>query len=295
MLLDAKADVNPPVGRLVLASACREFKADVVQLLLDAGAPTEVGDGAAVDLVVDEECSEEEIRDKIAVLNVLLDADAMLHGKAIAAAMAASENARPGAVVRAVIAKYPEILRDIEAESLLGEAVSMRKADVVEALVDAGASVADVDGDTPLVVQLLMDMKTAEDVHPATTRRILKVLLAAGADPLARDRRGMTVLMLALRGDRSYLRNRWIHYDLPDSVRSILIGDILEAVLERGETYSSLACFRDGDTGWETDSEQEDEDEDEYGYADEDEDMFHFGDDYGEDSEDSFMYVDDED
>jgi hypothetical protein len=219
-LLKAGAAAAPETGRKskfpyisVLKEACLRASPDAVRALLAAGAGVEVdGDGRApLRYVLEAECGAGRVADKLAVMNLLLDADADpldVGDERSALHVLVSLGDVEGAVeaARLLLAKVPELLEHesvgaprtnefgeplpvAPAQTALLEAVGLHDCSVavVEALLDAGADVGGLyEGKTPILASLAKN----EKMSIPKKRDILLLLLRAGADPLAVDEDG---------------------------------------------------------------------------------------------------------
>jgi ankyrin repeat protein len=200
-LLDAKASVNISRGGTVLRGACEKLRPDGVRALLAAGAP--VGSGvegeSALYYAVYAACPENRIEDKISIVNQLFDAGAnMLDSRS----------------TRTIL----HTGYDLSLAYCVISTILERKSGLVHCHYSNNL--------TPL-----MDVVG----NPRKHLGMVRALLDAGADPLARDNDGKSVLQHLLS----------VNYTTKDK-HIIDMCEIMRILLSVGA--DPTACFRDGET-----------------------------------------------
>jgi ankyrin repeat protein len=231
-LLEAKAGVNPPKCLPVLKAACEKLQPAGVQLLLEAGARAR---GAAnivgpLEYAISAKCGEGQGDDKIAVINLLLNAGAETRGirngqTALHLGMHAGAAACPIALIQPLLRHDPGML---EYAGYLGmtplmHAVGGKTAlppPIVEALLEAGADVDAKDDEGKSAIIYLFNVN---DRSHRDTREVLRMLLAAGADATACDAEGMSVLMWACMCSTGAGKD--------DHAHSVFVSDVLEHII----------------------------------------------------------------
>jgi ankyrin repeat protein len=237
-LLDAKADVHPEGCKTVLTASCCNLRPDAVKLLLDAQANAN-GSGVSFSpllLTVLATCTDEQVDDKISVINVLLDAGAdayvMFGGtSALDVCINGDKNISKIATAQALLQRCPDLLEfpDDQGEPPLAVATRRRDTEMVKLLLDAGADVTVRDSNyNPLLFVLFSthDYSWQNDGFPRRMTEILPLLLSSGLDPTECDDDDRTVLMsLVSVALAKYLVNDW--------ASSRLLNDLLSFMATR--------------------------------------------------------------
>jgi hypothetical protein len=251
-LLDAKARVDDLRIHSITA-ACENFEPESVQLLLDARAWFE----EELDCAMAAHCPDDRIDDKIAVLNMLVDAglnrpgqggfiDRYKAAQALYTCTRLCRDAKVDVIIKALAKRYPVMLRhrdDCMTPLACFEACTSQYVAKYNALVEAGA---DVRGISHLS-NLATVIRLGKSLTNAEIKAILNMFIDLGVDVTEidkyvndidydiieldmdeqdRDRRGMSLLM--------YLVCRHVDdVDRPDSDTRILCHDIINHVLSR--------------------------------------------------------------
>jgi hypothetical protein len=242
----------------VLNGACERLQVDGVKALLAAGAPVGKGDKGvpALYYAVYAKCPKERIGDKIAVINLLFDA-----GARVVCDMETRENilhvppykdtgmdfldmtfAVPPEISD-VYSVFPTLLerelglahyRDLSGATPLMLVVQKRKKHVgmVRALLDAGADPLMRDNDNRSALWYLLTVSSfgagAEEIRNMC--EIMRMLLAAGADPTVCSASGETLLMQvsSIEGSIAAMLD-----DCFDNKQRMMFGYILDAIASR--------------------------------------------------------------
>jgi ankyrin repeat protein len=260
MLLEAKA----PVTSLALAGACSKLRPDAVRVLLEAGAPPGGDSWAPVETVVTAECTDEQIKDKIELINMLVKAGARTHtvDTALFGCLRSSTVCKPE-IVTALHACDPGMIEVVCHDSKpLWQALALDRvpATVVQTLLDLGADLtpgSHAGGRSPLQTVLYApDADLKPNVRSARrVREKMRLLLHAGADAMVPTSSGLSLPMLLVDSDsHKPPSNPWdnpnynpfaasaVDADAGDAqsdnyadhVCSVFIGDLLDGVLARG-------------------------------------------------------------
>jgi ankyrin repeat protein len=215
-------------------------------MLLDAGAKVKpVGSEMPLFQTIMTPCSKDKAKDKVAIVQLLLDAGAPIRGsyegKKTSALHLCGQvvHGNDGAVDAAVaqvaallLARDPQLLelKDSQGRTPLIAVAASHNVKVAEVLVQSGADVTVCDSiNKPLVHCALAAHRDLSPYRyfPKDRRTVLRMLLEAGADPIPCDKFGRTVLMTLV----SPLR---LQFSVPDSVAAFFIGDVADAILARG-------------------------------------------------------------
>jgi hypothetical protein len=254
MLLDAKADLSPEGCVSTLRAACERLRPDAVKMLLEAGTSVAAGTGTGwppLEYVINAKCvDDQQIDDKVTIINLLLSAGAAtrgLQGVACSGEHSALEvlvktgdvaKARDIEIIERQIrsAMQPLIAHDaglLELRDRRGMTVLMHMAgsgsvDTTEALVEAGA---DVNARHPASGRSVLFLSLPENRSYTAYQQIrdkIQMLLAAGADATVCDREGVSLLMWACTcSDR--LQGPGMH----DNAHSVFIDDMLNHISTR--------------------------------------------------------------
>jgi hypothetical protein len=251
----------------VLRGACEKLRLDGVRALLAAGAGVHTADTgeSALAYAVYAECPEDRIGDKIAVIYQLFYAGAsawdytrwrtVLHWRFLDKSPFREEGPEPGdlsivfPVVHHLLYREPGLAhwRDNNGVSALMEVVRnpMKHAGMVRALLDAGADPRARDNDGVSVLEHLfyVDCRT-EDKHIVEMCEILRMLLAAGADPINCFWGGLLMHVLSLSDTKGRDENNDWSFVYTDGARSTMLGYILEAIA------SGVGCLRPAQSWW---------------------------------------------
>jgi ankyrin repeat protein len=244
----------------VFSGACEKLDPAAVQLLLRARASlgTDIKGKTPLCYAIHAYCREEQVPDKISIINLLIDAGAVTdrhydEGNVLDICIGAPSSAHPVAVVAALLERDPGLLeeRPRGRYPILMRAVRGRECNlsVIKALIDAGASVnVDASGyKFPLVYSLASN--TLMEIGDKL--RLLRVLLEAGADPRECPN-GETSLMTF-----PWILNEWNHrYDDGDDAAALFISDILDYIKAHGiegDAGESVGDEADADSDVDTD------------------------------------------
>ncbi|KAK4461955.1 ankyrin repeat-containing domain protein [Cladorrhinum samala] len=193
VLLDAGADVESKglKGQSVLSWACEKGRADVVKVLLDAGADVESKDlkGRSV-------LSWATLWGHADIIKVLLDAGADVESKDLKGRSVLSwamMSAKTDIVKILLDAGADVESKDLSGRSVLSWAVHWRGADIVKMILDAGADVESKDLSGRSVLSWALQWRGAD---------IVKMILDAGADVHSRDEDGRSVMQWLAAGRR---------------------------------------------------------------------------------------------
>jgi ankyrin repeat protein len=259
-LLDHGVAVRPGGSISVFSGACEKLDPAAVQLLLRARARlgTDSKEKTPLYYAIHAYCREEQVPDKISIINLLIDAGAETDGdydesNVLDICIGAPCSAHPAAVVAALLERDPGLLEDRPSDRhpILMRAVQGRECNlsVIKALIGAGASVnVDTSGNKiPLVYNLASNrLMKAGDKLP-----LLRVLLEAGAEPRAPAYDDRTSLMTF-----PSILNEWNHwYDDGDDAAALFISDMLDYIKAHGiegEAGESVGDEADADTGVDT-------------------------------------------
>jgi ankyrin repeat protein len=243
MLLDAKADVDPPGCVHMLKAACSKLRPDAVKALLDAGAGVgkDKHDNPALVFAISTEVPPEKVEDHVAIINLLVDAGAdtrsLRRGQsALQSCFHCLRMNKENVVIRTIevlLRRDPGLLECRNEEGLtplmylLNE--GMLCPAVAKALVDAGADVeaADQRGRTPL--HHLLGGGRGGCAKYLEKWEILQLLLGAGARATACDGEGKTVLMDAL--ERPRVGPSWFAAD--DYAANIFVSGVIRHITTR--------------------------------------------------------------
>jgi ankyrin repeat protein len=245
LLTDAHADVNYPFAciRSVLSTACQTYQIDAVKMLLGAKADIN-GNNCSFVLtpllrVVNAKCTDEQLQDKISLINLLYNSGAktrhsivgsLLHACVVAAGRPPMEgDTGLPAVIQHIIQLDPlwieskNSFRHTPLMNLVSQ--DIRPTYVAKMLVLAGADihVRDRQGKS-LIMLLLQNIKNENESAFQDTRDILRMLLHSGVDPSQSDKQGNTALMTMFSTSDTKV------YIAPDSVICFFISDILDAL-----------------------------------------------------------------
>jgi ankyrin repeat protein len=243
-LLDAKASVNPPGRVAVLRGACEKLRPDGVRALLAAGADVNRwGAGEpALHQAVFAECPEDRVGDKIAVINVLLDAGARVLDDRGGATIFFTADGRATLfhyardislvfpVIHTLLEREPGLVlhRDYNGVTVLAAVVrnSTKHLGMVRALLDAGADPLARGSDGKSVLQYLFLGEHSNEVERIVDMcEIMRILLSAGADPTDCLRDGETLLMRVLTLSDNY--------SFTEGACSTVLGCILDGTATR--------------------------------------------------------------
>jgi ankyrin repeat protein len=244
-LLDAKADVNPVACDPVLRGACEKLRPDAVKMLLDAGANVNRRgvNGKSSHPLFYAVYAQGTERDKTETINLLLaagaDTRAYGSGKTILHLLHAYSQPAPhlDAAFAAVLAHDPGLVhcRDASgATPLLQVLQGSKDPALVKVLLDAKAdpNAVDTDGNTALL--RLVTVAKYTDHEAATVRRVIGLLVDAGADlTQCRDGAETPLMRLLPSEQRGCLRYDYdSRLDANRCMREhVLLRDILEAIL----------------------------------------------------------------
>jgi ankyrin repeat protein len=233
LLLDAKADAGAGDS---LRYACKRASPEAVRLLLAAGAKAGGGDDADCDplhTAVTSTCDADMIDDKIAVINMLLDAGAETRtggssSWSILHACVVSTRTGPR-TMQALLHRDAGLLdaRDHNHMTPLALAAQYKHVDKVEFLINSGADVNAVDSTgKPVIAYACEFPDDFDDACPASTdaQRTLRLLLAAGADVTAVAVDGAVTAAMELVDEDNVLY---------DHESAHLLAEVAEAVLSR--------------------------------------------------------------
>jgi ankyrin repeat protein len=239
LLIDAKADANPPdLETNLLSWPCEQLRLDTVRALLDAGADITAGaSGCSPVLSAMQGCREgASEEDKMALLELLLDAGARTVPEDESATTLHQCAMLPDYVdaagpARRLLRHDPALLEAVneDGHTALLSAVLERRADLTAVLVEAGADTAATDADGVPALHLLFLMfpdVNVDALEPRRMRDTLRALLPA-VDLAATDRGRRTVLMAAA-------ATKLPRYLISDDTLSILLDDVLGRVLTAG-------------------------------------------------------------
>jgi ankyrin repeat protein len=263
-LLDAKADVNNEYIS-VLTAACKDFQPESVKLLLDAGARVSSNSGeltlcvgagfssgsdnfySPMEYVMSALCPADRLDDKIAVINLLVDAeinnvsyetpDSALH-----VCIRECKDANVDVIIKALAKRYPYMFerRDDQNETPLETVITGRVPQSVakfKALIEAGVDVSpmlSVAGDAPLFAYVFC----SSHVRSADIRDILRIFLHANIDVTACDDYGMTLLMWMMIATDTYGLFDTVR-QMPDRMTSMLCAETIEHILSHAHTAVS--------------------------------------------------------
>jgi ankyrin repeat protein len=247
-LLDAKADVNPEGCDTVLRGACEKLRPDAVKALLAAGAEVDrmgsyEGAKSALHYAVYARCTNDRVRDKIEVINMLFDAGADTRecggGRSTLelGRMFCDSSYNLDAAFAAVLARDPGLVhcRDASGATPLLQVLRKHKDPaLVKVLLDAKADVNAVDTDgTTALSQLVIVDDWVSFGDRSSSRNILRQLVAAGVN-ITQCVEGKDTALTRLMGPH---RGGYQHWNLceeqgPTAGHGILT-DILDAILYR--------------------------------------------------------------
>jgi ankyrin repeat protein len=194
-LINDGATLNQRRCETVLRGACEKLNVDGVRALLNAGAEVnkhDVGEAALFHAVY-AECSDDRVGDKIAVINLLLDAgaDACKVAQGMSVLHMSGDlrrhESQMSPVINVLLDRCPALLhcKCSDGITVLMSMVHTNRPWMVKMLLDAGADprVRDL-GAKSALCHLLSGWHTIHPDEIASTREILLMLLSAGADPL---------------------------------------------------------------------------------------------------------------
>jgi ankyrin repeat protein len=239
LLLSAKADTS--LGPALNMSAQNHQPASV-KMLLDAGADVNcmIVYHTPLCTAVSTQCEDEKIDDKIAVINLLVDAGASLlrvdRISNSALQICITKWPAQPRVAAALLARDPTLLelRDGTGKTPLQVAVTIKSVEMVRFLISAGADVHKCDKFGVPIVSLAMRRPSYSPTSRTLDtlllmRETLDVLLAAGADPTACDANGKTAVMEAL----SPMQALSLDCIIPEESCTRFIAYFSEAILRR--------------------------------------------------------------
>jgi ankyrin repeat protein len=250
-LLKAKADVNPPQGlEPVLKASCQRLCVDSVKLLLDAkanangtvpGTGTECGAMAnmrPLHYAVRSKCTSEQINDNVSVINLLLNSGAKIRPwgspSMLASCLSADSSSNRPVSMQTLLSHDPQLAlyHDDQGMTVLMHAlgVDSMHPDVIKVLIHMGSDVNARGAKLSTPALFYLFGRTSSDYahfDARLTRQSLQLLLDAGADPIACDANGRTLLMAMATG--MMCRNVVV----VDRACRILIADVLDRILTR--------------------------------------------------------------
>lgn len=219
-LVEAGVDPNgrDARGKTALMRAAEEGHSETARVLLDAGADMGACDG--LNLTPKDLAAMREHKDVVRLFEERArpPAPARKRSKALAKAVEAGDLA--AVVVELEAGADPDAPDDRGMTPLLN-ALRLKRADMVEALLDAGARL-DTPPNLPPIFAALAEQP------------LLELLLAAGADVNARDRSGQTPLMVA----------SWRKHPTA-ALRLVAAGADVNALDDRGDTALVYACMHE--------------------------------------------------
>jgi ankyrin repeat protein len=238
-LRKAKARVKGYHGPSVLRAVCMHNRPEEVkQLLFVSRASVKTREGTSpFYYAVYSDCADDRIQDKIAVINHLFDAGASLYDdngrSVIHAELATRWSTRLDNIVSvlpALLARDPALLESRyhdETPLIAVAGYGSRKPAVVLTLVEAGADVNARNGKGETVLHRLFSQPFSVSIENdmSIVRAMLRLLLDAGADPTMCASNGRSVLMSIIEYDSTGF--------IPDNIRKIFIGDVLDSVMSR--------------------------------------------------------------
>jgi ankyrin repeat protein len=248
-LLEAKADVNPEGCDTVLRGACEKLRPDAVKALLAAGADVNrVGsyEGAmsALYYAVYAECAKDRVRDKIEVINMLIDAGANTRncgeGKSVLHPGELPEcwSYNLDTAFAAVLARDPELVhcRDASGATPLLQLLRQHKEPApVKVLLDAKADVNATDKHGNSALSQLVTVQRYDKPDGMNIRRIVRMLVDAGADFTQTSQGAMTETQLMSLVRPTEVRG-WNfisdgHLESGRLVGDAVLQDVIEAIL----------------------------------------------------------------
>jgi ankyrin repeat protein len=241
MLLDAKADAS--IGQALHMSAWKLQPASV-EMLLEAGAEFDRlhANLTALSIAIAAPCDEDKVDDKVAVINLLLDAGARTRGvnrRGSALHVLATSNTSDlsaSRVTEALIAHDHDLLdyRNESDKDALVLAAEHGMVGAVRAFVANGADVnaKSTIGQTIVAQALLLNDSAVQ--HPDMLPRLREtvgILLDAGADPMGGDSLGVTPAMILVMMIHVQLEDG--DNPIPDYASAVILRDIAESILAR--------------------------------------------------------------
>jgi ankyrin repeat protein len=224
-LLNSKANIKPSQGASVLQRACCDLKPDALKVLLETGADIGIDcmQNSPLDYALADTCTEEQVPDLIAVINLLLDAG---DGKWRNILSFCISSCCDGRVIDALLQRDPGLLQRSDGVSFspLFDAVTAKhNVRGVRALIEAGADVGVKGDNSQSVYDCLFN---GPSQMYSEMRDILHMLLEAGA-PLDGGLESMTPLMLAVRRKTEPDEEG----EVDDRASSIYVSDILDYII----------------------------------------------------------------
>jgi ankyrin repeat protein len=239
VLLDAKADVGVPH---VLRGAVDALQPEAVRMLLeakaDANCSTRISAETPLSRVLGPsiDCRDQDrVKRKLQVMELLLDAGAEyrnIGGSCSAAHICAGTLHDPSGVTaaEALVRRDPTVLQCVNGagHTPMETAVLSLNAELVEVFIKHGADVnATCSANTPMLFTVCRAFRS----EGSSARRVLRLLLAAGADPRACGGRNTTVLMELVRMKPA----------VPELTVRACLYDVIESVL-RGPAQAQQGC-----------------------------------------------------
>jgi ankyrin repeat protein len=228
-LLAAGAEVNPVRCESTLRAACVGYRPESVRRLLAAGVDvnrTNYVEGV-LELAITSPCAADRAEDKAEVIRLLLDAGATVvldPGMTLGHLCVAQDRfTQPAVALRTILRHRPLLFSDnlLHNPQLMVLAVRQRNPAVVQALVDAGLSVHVLDTDGKPLIWCLLEQPLEAYGDAAAMREILDILLRAGADPTACDMQGQSLVMAIVEGVFGDV-GRFAFYAIIDAILSKL-------------------------------------------------------------------------